>query len=197
MSEPAVQGVPDPTAGEWSGPLRVEARTLTGAAWAPYGWLPVDDTDPSDGEGRLHFEWADPHVNVIAHFRHEVPETPDGYLCEMLYRHATHTQVLMPLDHPCVIGVAPPGADVREEGANELSAFVVPVLEPFVLHRGTWHWGPFPIAHDSVRLFNVQGFGYVDDNEMADLAAAGRVVEIVFGRASAGVEHGTRTRRAV
>ena len=40
-----------------------------------------------------------------------------------------------------------------------------------VLHRGTWHWGPFPVDADSVRLFNVQGLRYAEDNACVDLAA--------------------------
>lgn len=181
MPEEFVGGVSGPGGRERPGPLRVEARALSARAWEPYGWLPVDDTDALDGKGRLHFEWADPHVNTISHFRGEVPEVAGGYRCEMLYRHVTHTQVLMALDHRCVIAVAPPGADLSKGGTDGLGAFVVPVLQPIVLHRGTWHWGPFPISDDVVRLFNVQGFGYAGDNEMADLAASGRVVEIVVG----------------
>ena len=46
--------------------------------------------------------------------------------------------------------------------------------------RATWHWGPFPVGgHDEVRLFNMQGLHYADDNEMADLAAAGMAVDVI------------------
>ena len=55
------------------------------------------------------------------------------------------------------------------------------MLEPgetVVLHRGTWHWGPFPIrGAASVRLLNVQGRRYAEDNASVDLSAA--MIEIV------------------
>ena len=40
---------------------------LSEEAWAPFGWLPVADTDPRDGEHRLSFAWDDVHVNIIGH----------------------------------------------------------------------------------------------------------------------------------
>ncbi len=47
-----------------------------------------------------------------------------------------------------------------------------------MLHRGTWHWGPFPIEADEVRLFNVQGLRYAEDNRCVDLAAKGLSVDV-------------------
>ena len=46
---------------------------LTADAWAPFGWLPVPDTDPRDGDHRLEFEWQDVHVNRIGHHRRRGP----------------------------------------------------------------------------------------------------------------------------
>jgi ureidoglycolate hydrolase len=160
---------------------RIEARRLTEEGWSPYGWLPVDDTDPADGSHRLHYEWADPHANVIGHTLGEVPVVPGGLRCQMLYRHASHTLVLMVLDHPCVLAVAPPWSSLAgPDDAGRIEAFRLEPLESLVLHRGTWHWGPFPVGgHDEVRLFNVQGLGYAEDNEMADLAGAGWAVDVV------------------
>jgi len=153
----------------------VTAGTLDEAGWAPFGWLPVPDTDPADGTGRLTFEWADPHVNVISHSAGEPARSASGTLvCDRLYRHDTHTQVLLALDGPSVIAVAPAG--VGFEGAADLDsirAFVLGPLDALVLHRGTWHWGPFPVGEAPVHLFNVQGFGYREDNASVDLAAAG------------------------
>ena len=53
--------------------------------------------------------------------------------------------------------------------------------ETLVLHRGTWHWGPFPIRPaTSVRLLNVQGRRYAEDNASVDVTArTGRVVAVV------------------
>ncbi len=167
--------MPEPVRVVMAGPLAAEA-------WAPFGWLPVPDTDPGDGRYRLAFEWSDPHVNLIAHTRQEVTAVPGGLRCDVLYRHVTHTQVLMPLDHRCVLAVAAPGAGpAGPDGAGAIAAFLLEPLEALVLHRGTWHWGPFPIASESVTLFNVQGLRYREDNESVDLAAAGASVEVRVG----------------
>ncbi|MHB8219769.1 MAG: ureidoglycolate lyase [Acidimicrobiales bacterium] len=165
------------------GPRRITAAALTAEGWSPFGWVPVSDTDPADGRRRLEFAWSDPHVNVIGHARDEVPEIGEGLRCSMLYRHATHTQVLMPLDHQCVIAVAPAGlAFDSEEAVLQIRAFVIEPLESMVLNRGTWHWGPFPTTEPVVRLFNVQGLRYAEDNEMVDLASRSMAVDVVLAR---------------
>ena len=147
---------------------------LTDAAWAPFGWLPVADVDPRDGEQRMTFEWQDAHVNLIGHARTEVPQTDRGLRCEMLFRHDTHTQALMPLNVPAVIAVAPSHVEFAEDGdAAAVRVFRIEPLESLVLHRGTWHWGPFPVDAPEVRLFNVQGLRYAEDNRCVDLAAKG------------------------
>jgi ureidoglycolate hydrolase len=152
---------------------------LTLEGWAPFGWLPVPDTDPSDGEGRLAFAWDDAHVNIISHRRDEVPESNEGLRCEVLFRHSTHTQALMPLDAAAVIVVASSESDLAHPGEqSQLRAFILPALTPVVLHRGTWHWGPYPVTAEEVRLFNVQGLRYQEDNQSVDLAAAGAAVEV-------------------
>jgi ureidoglycolate hydrolase len=157
----------------------VVPERLTEAAWAPFGWLPVADTDPRDGQERLAFEWSDAHVNLIGHRRDEVPESEHGLLCEMLYRHDTHTQSLMPLNVPAVIAVAPAGNEFAEKGEGDaIRAFRIEPLESLVLSRGTWHWGPFPMKGPEVRLFNVQGLRYAEDNRCMDLAIKGLSVDI-------------------
>jgi ureidoglycolate hydrolase len=160
---------------------RITPEALSAERWAPFGWLPVADTDPRDGEQRLSFALDDAHVNIIGHARCEVPATDDGLRCEMLFRHATHTQTIMSLDVPAVIAVAP--ASVTFESENDDQAIVVfrlEPLEPFVLHRGTWHWGPFPVSADAVRLFNVQGLRYAEDNACATLEDKGLSVDVVL-----------------
>jgi hypothetical protein len=161
---------------------QITPAPVTAAAWAPFGWLPVADTDPADGDERLAFEWGDVHVNRIAHRRDEVPEVPGGLRCLALYRHRTHTQVLMPLDTTSVLAVAPPGTDLATaDGVDRIRAFVLDPLESIVLHRGTWHWGPFPVEAEEVHLFNVQGLRYVEDNECADIGALGTAVDVLVG----------------
>jgi ureidoglycolate hydrolase len=145
---------------------------LTGDGWAPFGWLPVADTDPSDGDHLLDYAWDDVHVNFIGHRTDEVPSVPGGLRCEVMFRHATHTQVVMPLDVTAVVVVAPAGLPMASASdVDQVRAFVIEPLSAVVLHRGTWHWGPYPMAGESVSLFNVQGLRYREDNDSVDLAA--------------------------
>jgi ureidoglycolate hydrolase len=163
----------------WRTSRTVRVEPLTEAAWAPFGWLPVADTDPRDGEHRMTFEWADAHVNLIGHLRAEVPQTDGALRCEMLFRHDTHTQALMPLNLPAVIAVAPSATAFEDAAdADSIRAFRIEPLEALVLHRGTWHWGPFPVDGDEVRLFNVQGLRYAEDNRCVDLAGKGLAVDV-------------------
>ena len=172
----------------------IDARSLDAPSWAPFGWLPVPDTDPADGRGRLAFEWGDPHVNVISHGPEEVIRSEHGLLCTRMYRHDTHTQVLLALDGPSVLAVAPasvrfdgpqgaagphgPAGPAGPEALDSVRAFFLRPLQALVLHRGTWHWGPFPIGPAPVHLFNVQGLGYRDDNASVDLAGLGLAIEV-------------------
>jgi ureidoglycolate lyase len=161
--------------------VSIEAGDVTAEAFAPFGWLPVDDTDPADGAHTLAFEWGDPHCNVISHARDEVVHTDAGALCARMYRHDAHTQVLMPMNVEAILAVAP--ADVDFAGAADLDAVRAFRLHPgevLVLHRGTWHWGPFPLGGEPVRLLNVQARGYLGDNAHVDLPEVlGAAVEVV------------------
>jgi len=99
-----------------------------------------------------------------------------------MFRHLTHTQVLMPLDNACVIAVAAPGCALDQVDAAEMvTAFFLEPLQAIVLYRGTWHWGPFPTTAGEVRLFNVQGRRYSEDNESVDLAVREMAVDILTG----------------
>lgn len=149
-------------------PLR--AGRLTPEAWAPFGWLPVADTDPADARLTYEFVWGDPHVNVISHTPDEIDHVDDALVCDRFYRHDTHTQVLLPLDVHTVVAVAPASVDFSTAADLELvRAFSLAPLEGFTLFRGTWHWGPFPVGDAPVHLWNVQGKRYVDDNVCARL----------------------------
>ena len=160
---------------------RVKAVELTGEDWEPFGWIPVPDTDPRDGTHRLAYEWADVHVNVIGHTLDEVTPIDGGLRCDVLYRHDTHTQVLMSLDADAVVAVAPAAVDFSApDDVSRVRAFLLHPLEPFVLHRGTWHWGPFPVGADRVQLFNVQGLRYAEDNASVDLARKGMSVDVLL-----------------
>ncbi|MFO7589675.1 MAG: ureidoglycolate lyase [Acidimicrobiia bacterium] len=152
----------------------VEAAPLTPETWAPFGWLPVLDTDPADGDHTLSFAWADPHLNVITHASDEVEHTDDGPVCARLYRHRTHTQALMPLNCAAVVAVAPASlAFAAADDVGEIRAFRLAPQDVFVLHAGTWHWGPFPIGDEPVCLLNVQGRRYSEDNAYVELGPLG------------------------
>jgi len=157
----------------------LKAAPLTAEAWAPFGWLPVRDTDPQDGQSRLEFTLHDVHLNIIAHFTDEVPHVDGGLVCQMLFRHVTHTQAIMVLDNDALMVVAAPGTRLDSAGdLSALQAFRLSAQDAFVLHRGTWHWGPFPVTADTVTLYNVQGLRYAEDNESCDLTAIPKTVEV-------------------
>jgi ureidoglycolate hydrolase len=157
----------------------IEAEPLTAEAWQPFGWIPVADTDPADGSHRLTFAWDDVHLNVISHAPEEIDRTADGLYCDAMFRHDTHTQALLTLDVPSVIAVAPAGVDFTGAGDLEsVRAFLLRPLDRFVLHRGTWHWGPFPLGDRPVTLYNVQGLRYAEDNTKMELADRGLAVEV-------------------
>jgi len=165
--------------------VRIEAGEVTADAFAPFGWLPIDDTDPADGAGdhTLTFEWGDPHCNVIGHAFDEVDHTDAGALCTRMYRHDTHTQVLMPMNVEAIAAVAPATTDFSDPThLDAVRAFLLRPGDVFVLHRGTWHWGPFPLGPEPVRLLNVQARGYLGDNAYVDLPeAVGAALEVVVG----------------
>jgi ureidoglycolate hydrolase len=154
--------------------VAVAAEPLTADSFAPFGWLPVPDTDKADGEHTLAYAWGDPHLNTIEHTFEEIEHGDDGApRCDRFFRHESHTQALMPLNVDAVVAVAPAETDFA--GPSDLDAVRAFVLHPqdcFVLHRGTWHWGPFPLGIEPVRLLNVQGRGYVDDNASVVLPEA-------------------------
>ncbi len=159
---------------------RVEAEPIDNERWAPFGWLPLVDTDPDDGVQTLTFEWGDPHANVISHAPDEVVRSGDTLRCDRLYRHDSHTQALLVLNCDAVVAVAPAAVDFSDPAHGALvRAFRLRPLDRFVLHAGTWHWGPFPVGDEPVQLFNIQGLGYRDDNASVDLAALDLAVDVV------------------
>lgn len=152
-------------------------QPITAESWDKFGWLPVEDTDPRDGGNTLEFAWTDPHLNVISHGPAEVERTAEGTVLDRMYRHETHTQALMALNCRGIVAVAPASASLGDVADLSLiRAFVVEPLAALVLHRGTWHWGPHPLGDEPIRLLNVQGRRYAEDNASADIAELGRIV---------------------
>ena len=157
----------------------LKAEPLTQERWAPFGWLPIRDTDPRDGRSRLEFAWNDVHLNIIAHFTDEIPHVSGGLVCQMLFRHMTHTQAIMVMDNDALMVVAEPGTSLASpDNLDALHAFHLRAKDAFVLHRGTWHWGPFPVTADEVTLYNVQGLRYAEDNECCDLTTIPTTIEV-------------------
>ena len=138
-------------------------------SFAPYGALP-----PFEGDGKptadLEFLLNDGWVNYIGHTLGEI-EVRDGELrCELLNRHDTHTQTLMPMSGDAVVVVAPADVDFSEPAHfDTVRAFALPRHTCVHLHRGTWHWGPYPVGADEVQIFNIQGRGYPKDNGVVEL----------------------------
>lgn len=151
--------------------IRLQAASLNAESFARFGRLPVDEGDPGD-LADLEFLWNDAHLNYICHTGDEVGYDSGEPFCELLNRHDTHTQVLMPVDADAVLVVAPPEAEfTRPEYLESVEAFLVRRYQCLALHRGTWHWGPYPLeVTGSVRLLNVQGCRYREDNGIAWLA---------------------------
>ncbi len=147
--------------------ITLEPITATRESFAPYGVLPPDEGD-GNPTADLEFRLDDGWVNYIGHTLDEI-EVRDGVLvCELLNRHDTHTQTLMPMSGDALVVVAPPDVDFsRPEHFDTVAAFALPRHTCVHLHRGTWHWGPYPVGADSVRIFNIQGRGYVNDNGIA------------------------------
>jgi hypothetical protein len=84
------------------------------------------------------------------------------------------------LNCPAVLVVAAAGAPLHtdERVIDHMRGFLLQPGESIVLHRGTWHWGPFPVGADRVDLYNVQGLRYAEDNDCVDLGAIGRAFEV-------------------
>lgn len=162
-------------------PITIDAEPFTPDAWREFGWVPVPDTDRTDGIHSLEFSWEDAHLNYISHAPGELARDGDRYVLERLYHHDTHTQALMPLNCSSWIAVAPAFLDFsRAEHLESLRAFVLDPLTCVVLHRGTWHYGPYPLGDEPVRLLNLQGRRYEEDNAYVDLDdVAGKRVTVL------------------
>jgi ureidoglycolate hydrolase len=153
--------------------ITIGAEPFTPDAWGEYGWMPVPDDDPTDGIHALEFSWQDAHLNYISHTPDEVERVGDNFIVTRLYHHDTHTQALMPLNCRSLIAVAPAFVDFSYPAQVEsVRAFLLDPLVCIVLHRGTWHYGPFPLGTEPVRLLNLQGRRYEEDSAYVDLDEA-------------------------
>ena len=87
---------------------------------------------------------------------------PGGLRCDVLFRHVTHTQVVMPLDVTAVVVVAPAGVAMRSpDDMDQVRAFVLDALSADRPAPGDMALGAVPDrGAESVELFNVQGLRY-------------------------------------
>ena len=156
----------------------LETQPLTPESFAPFGVLPPDEGDGAP-TADLEFLLDDGWVNYISHSLDEIDVSGGALRCDVLNRHDTHTQTLMPVDADAVIVVAPPEVDFSQaEHLDTVRAFVVPRHSCVHLHRGTWHWGPYPTTAAHIRIFNIQGRGYPNDNTVADLSRRGVIFAV-------------------
>ena len=123
-------------------------------SFAPYGVIPPDEGD-GNPTADLVFRCDDGWVNFIGHTLDEI-EVRDGRLrCELLNRHDTHTQTLMPMTGDALVVVAPGRGRLLPTRALRRGQGVRACRSTRCvhLHRGTWHWGPYPVgAADRARL---------------------------------------------
>ena len=147
--------------------VRLATEIATRESFAPFGAIPPEEGD-GNATADLEFLWEDGSVNFIGHTLDEL-EVVDGRLrCELVNRHDTHTQTLMPMSGDAVVVVAPADVDFSEPAHfDTVRAFALARHSCVHLHRGTWHWGPYPVGADTLRIFNVQGRGYPNDNGIA------------------------------
>ncbi len=166
--------------------IRLGLEALTHASWAPFGSIPSEEGTAND-RSDLEFLWDDGHVNFISHTNDELTFGDDGApRCDLLNRHDTHTQTLMPMDTDGYVVVAPAAVDFSDPAHfDAVRAFALPRHSVVHLARGTWHWGPYPHGQETVRLFNIQGTGYVNDNGIVWLARDHAVAYEVALRARA------------
>jgi ureidoglycolate hydrolase len=158
--------------------VTLEPQPLTTAAFMPFGVLPRDEgVEPT---ADLEFTLDDGWVNYISHSLDEIDVVNGALHCDVLNRHDTHTQTLMPVSADAVIVVAPADVGMTTEAEVESArAFVVRRYECVHLRRGTWHWGPYPLDAAALRIFNIQGRGYPNDNGVAALTSGlGTVIAV-------------------
>lgn len=148
---------------------QVRAVPLSPGRWAPYGQVIGRDECTLELRDGAVF-----HLDVLSYAWRELH-------CDHLNRHHTATQALIPLGGaPAVVVVAPPSSTFATAAdLDTIEAFVISGDVGINLAIATWHWGPYPLGPE-VHLANVQARDVANDNEVADLAALGAVVEVAL-----------------
>jgi ureidoglycolate hydrolase len=155
--------------GIWS----VTAEPLSAEAWAPFGQIIGGPGEGSDACALELRQGAEFHLDVLTYRWRPLR-------CDLLNRHHTATQALIPLGGaPAIVVVAPSHLDFSVSSHLEsIRAFTITGQQGINLAIGTWHWGPYPLGAE-VHLANVQARDVGRDNEVAYLERdLGTVVEI-------------------
>jgi ureidoglycolate hydrolase len=146
----------------------VVAEPLISERWQPFGQvIGADDCMLELRHG------AEFHLDVLTYEWKPLR-------CELLNRHHTASQALIPLGgEPAVVVVAPPEVDFNDPSdLDTLRAFTISGAQGINLAIATWHWGPYPLG-PQVRLANIQARDVANDNEVAHLARdLGVIVEV-------------------
>ncbi len=136
----------------------VVAEPLTEEAFAPFGQ--VINTGDMVMELRHDEQFT---LNVLSYDRYPL-------VVDHLNRHHNATQALVALaGRPTLIVVAAKEYDfTTRDHLAHVRAFICDGSAGVNLSLATWHWGPAPLM-DHVDLVNVQGAGFLNDNEVAYL----------------------------
>ena len=151
--------------------LTVVAEPLSAAAFAPFGQVVATGDMVLELRNDEVF-----HLNVLSYEHRPL-------VCDHLNRHHNATQALVALaGRPTLVVVAPADRALTDRADLEsVRAFVCDGTAGINLSIATWHWGPYPLM-DRVDLVNLQGAGFLHDNEVANLQRdLGVVVEVVLG----------------
>ena len=139
--------------------VQVRAQPLTRTAFAPYGQVLSSEPDLAEIGTRDGEEFM---LNILTYAYRELR-------CDHLNAHHRATQALFAMGRPALLVVAPAGTAFDDHAALDgVEAFVIDGTAGVNLAYGTWHWGPYPLG-DEVSLINLQGRGFADDNEVAQL----------------------------
>ena len=136
----------------------VTAEPLTEATFAPFGQVISTGAMVMELRGGEQFM-----LNVLSYDRYPL-------VVDHLNRHHNATQALVALaGKPTLLVVAPKEVDFStRDHLSFVRAFICDGTAGVNLSLATWHWGPAPLM-DHVDLVNVQGAGFLDDNEVAHL----------------------------
>ena len=137
-------------------PMVLPVRALTAESFAAFGHIATPQSgDAPPGQGDVRPELGDgvPRFYIMRLARR-------GLRFHKIARHVRVTQCLGALGGtPWLIAVAPPAAlanQAARPAPGSIQAFRVPGDCFIMLHRGTWHAGPYFDEADRIDFFNLE-----------------------------------------